>query len=180
MYTIRSFIRNHNHELLNVSTQKVLKGHLALRVIIIQISMIQCLVGFTLISFKIAFIKNTDPLSIAGYTDQFSKLVTGFGRYRWHKICLRIIQLSTRVSVTDIKEKLSGNQETKTSSYYFKNVTHMTAIWISKIDIVRIFDFLLLSTDFAEIRMCSLLFTVRILFFIENIANEAINQKCQL
>ena len=35
---------------------------------------------------------------------------------------------STLVSVTDIKEKLFGNQETKTSSYYFKNVTHMTAI----------------------------------------------------
>ena len=86
----------------------------------------------------------------------------------------------TVVSVTDIKEKLFGNQETKTSSYYFKNVTHMTAIWISKIYIVRIFDFLLLSTDFAEIQMCSLLFTARILVFVENIANEAINQKCQL
>ena len=32
------------------------------------------------------------------------------------------------VSVTDIKEKLFGNQETKSSSYYFKNVTHITAI----------------------------------------------------
>ena len=34
----------------------------------------------------------------------------------------------TPVSVTDIKEKLFGNHETKTLSYYSKNVTHMTAI----------------------------------------------------
>ena len=53
----------------------------------------------------------------------------------------------------------------------------MTAIDIQKNNMDDPFDLLLLSRDIAQIRGCSLLFTVRNPIFAENNVNGAINQK---